>query len=51
MRFAKRDGELIEKAESNNYNITDLMKEEKDLPEGSYKLGFKSVTSRGYRSW
>ena len=39
----------MEKAESNNYNITDLMKEEKDLPEGSYKLGFKSVTSRGYR--
>ncbi len=39
----------MEKTEENNYNITDLMKEEKDLPEGTYKLGFKSVTKKGYR--
>ncbi len=39
----------MEKAETNNYNITDLMKEEKDLPDGSYTLGFKSVTTRGYK--
>ncbi len=39
----------MEKAEGNNYNVTDLMKEEKDLPEGTYKIGFKSVTTRGYK--
>ncbi len=35
--------------EHNEYDLTKLIKEEKDLPEGSYKIGFKSVTTRGYR--
>ncbi|MEM0132399.1 cytochrome bc complex cytochrome b subunit [Acidiplasma sp.] len=41
----------MEKAEyeKNEYDLTKIMEEEKDLPEGTYKIGFRSVTTKGYR--
>ncbi len=35
--------------EKNDYDITKLMKSDEDLPKGSFVVGFKPVTEKGYK--
>ena len=35
--------------ERNEYDLTKIVKEEKDLPNGTYNIGFRSITAKGYR--